>query len=285
MCFLTWQEGTVWYAFRIESWNSVFVFLSKFLPPFVYPLGLIGLLMLLALVLTKRQRLQKIILLLALVILSLAGNRWVAMGLARSLEWRYFPPDPVPQAEVMIVLGGGTEPAEPPRQIVKVNGSGDRVIYAAWLYKQGKALHILVSGGLLDWTESQSTPAQDMSTLLQMLGVPEPAIWLQPNSRNTYEDAVYCAQILRQKGINRALLVTSAWHMPRAVKLFQAQGLEVIPLPTDYNVTKAEWERLWSGDPRAWILGALPSVDHLDLTTKMLKEYMGILTYNIRGWK
>lgn len=263
----------------------MFVFLSKFLPPFVYPLGLISLLILLALFVAKRHRLQKIVLLLALILLLMAGNRWVALGLARSLEWRYFPPDPLPQSEVMIVLGGGTEALEPPRQIVEVNGAGDRLIYAAWLYKQGKAQHILVSGGLLDWTESKSTPAQDMATLLQMLGVPEQAIWLQPNSRNTYEDALYCAQILREKRISRALLVTSAWHMPRAVKLFQAQGLEVIPLPTDYNVTQAEWERLWGGDPRAWILGALPSVDHMSLTTKMLKEYMGMFTYEIRGWK
>src|SRR5512136_1186248 len=121
----------------------MFVFLSKFLPPFVYPLGLIGFLILLALFLGKRQRLQRIVLILALVCLLLAGNSWVAVGLARSLEVRYSTPDPVPQAEVMIVLGGGSEPAELPRQMVEVNGSGDRVIYAARLYKQGKAPHVL----------------------------------------------------------------------------------------------------------------------------------------------
>jgi uncharacterized SAM-binding protein YcdF (DUF218 family) len=263
----------------------VFVFLSKFLPPFVYPLGLIGILILLALFLAQRRRLQRIVLILALVCLLLAGNSWVAIGLARSLEWRYFPPNPVPQAEVMIVLGGGTEAHEPPRPMVEVNGSGDRVIYAARLYKQGKAQHILVSGGALDWKKTNTSPAQDMSTLLQMLGVPQSAIWLQPNSRNTYEDALYCAQILREKGLQGALLVTSAWHMPRAVKLFQAQGLDVIPLPTDYNVTQADWNNLWSRDPRAWILEAMPNVDHMALTTKMLKEYIGIITYDIRGWK
>jgi uncharacterized SAM-binding protein YcdF (DUF218 family) len=263
----------------------MFVFLSKFLPPFVYPLGLIGLLIVLALFLGKRQRLQRIVLILALACLLLAGNSWVAVGLARSLEVRYTTPNPVPQAEVMIVLGGGSEPAELPRSMVEVNGSGDRVIYAARLYKQGKAPHILVSGGLLDWKRKGTTPAEDMATLLEEMGVPEQAIWLQPNSRNTYEDALYCAQILREKGIQRALLVTSAWHMPRSVKLFQAQGLEVIPLPTDYNVTQADWEKVWSSDPRAWILGALPSVDHMALTTKMLKEYIGMFTYDIRGWK
>ncbi len=150
---------------------------------------------------------------------------------------------------------------------------------------KAKRQHILVSGGLLDWTKKNSTPAEDMAILLQEMGVPQQAIWLQPNSRNTYEDALYCAQILREKGIQRALLVTSAWHMPRSVKLFQAQGVEVIPLPTDYNVTQADWDKLWSRDARAWILGALPNVDHMALTTKMLKEYIGMFAYDIRGWK
>ena len=263
----------------------MFVFLSKLLPPFVYPLGLIGLLILLALLLAKRYRLQKGILILALVCLWLAGNRWVATGLTRSLEWRYLPPNPLPQAEVMVVLGGGTEAPDYPRSIVEVNGAGDRITYAAWLYQQGVAEHILVSGGTLDWTVLKSTPAQDMSSLLQLMGVPEQAIWLQPDSRNTYEDAIYSARILHEKGIDRVLLVTSAWHMPRAVKLFQAQGLDVIPLPTDYNVTEADWAELWGRDPRAWVLGALPGVDHMALTTKILKEYIGMLTYSIRGWK
>jgi uncharacterized SAM-binding protein YcdF (DUF218 family) len=124
-----------------------------------------------------------------------------------------------------------------------------------------------------------------MSALLQLMGVPEEAIWEQPDSRNTYEDAVFSAQILRQRGIQRVILITSAWHMLRSVKLFEAQGLEVIPLPADYNVTEAEWQRLWQTDPRALALGFFPSVEYLGLTTRILKEYMGILVYEIRGWK
>jgi len=262
----------------------MFVFLSKLLPPLVYPLGLACLLIILALLLYRRAGWQRAALILALLALWIGGNRWTAMGLARSLERRYLPPASLPPSEIIVVLGGGTASPEAPRPMTEVNGAGDRVLYAAWLYQQGKAPAILVSGGLLDWTPLQTTPAQDMAALLEMMGVPSEAIWLQPESRNTYEDALYSAQILKDKGIRRILLVTSAWHMPRSVRLFQAQGLEVVPAPTDFFVTDADWESLTSPDLRSQILGLLPSADNLGLTTRMLKEYLGMLVYDLQGY-
>jgi len=252
------------------------LFLSKLLPVFVYPLGLVCVLIVVAVVLARRRRLQRFVLLSVLLLLLLSSNRWVSMGLARSLEWRYLPPDEVPEAEVIVLLGGGTVPSEPPRKLVEVNGSGDRLLYALWLFQQGKAETILLSGGLLDWDVQTSTPAQDMAELLKLMGIPSESLWLQTESRNTYEDALFCARLLKTKGIQRILLVTSAWHMPRAVKLFQAQGLEVIPLSTDFTVTEAGWRQLKQGDFRSQILALLPSVDNLSLTTRIMKEYIGM---------
>ncbi len=196
----------------------MFVFFSKLLPSLVYPLGLACVLILMALLLPRRARVQRVILILALALLWVGGSRWTAAGLARSLEWRYTAPDPIPEAEVLVVLGGGTSPAEPPRPIVEVNGSGDRVIYAAWLYRAGKAKTILVSGGTLDWDQRATSPAQDMATLLEWMGVPPEAILVQGESANTYEDALFSAGILKEKGVKKILLVTSAWHMPRSIK-------------------------------------------------------------------
>jgi len=228
-----------------------------------------------------RARLQRVVLGLALACLVLGGNTWVATGLARSLEWRYLPPDQPPQVEVIVLLGGSTLPDFAPRPMVEVNSAGDRILYAAWLYKQGLASHILLTGGLLDWSERARPPAEDMAALLEMMGVPREALWLESESRNTYENALYSARILRQKGIERILLVTSASHMPRSVKLFQAQGLEVIPLPTDFTVTHHEAAPV---DVRAVILGLIPSAENLALTSLMLKEYVGIFVYDLRGW-
>lgn len=266
--------------------SDLFIFLSKFLPPFVYPLGLAWMLVLLALFLNRRPRGQRLALILVLLLLWLGGNRWVAAALTRGLEWRHLPPDPLPQAEAIVLLSGGTEPMERPRPIVELNGSGDRILYAAQLYHQGKAGHILLTGGRIDWqSQDSSSPTQEMSAILEMLNVPAAALWLEPDSRNTYENAVFSAKILKEKGIQRILLVTSAWHMPRSVRLFEAQGLEVIPAPTDFIVTQADWEGLTHGDLRSYLTGLVPSASNLALTTQILKEYIGILVYEIRGWE
>jgi uncharacterized SAM-binding protein YcdF (DUF218 family) len=262
----------------------MFVFLSKLLPPLVYPLGLACILILLGIVLWRRVTWQRVALVAALALLLVGGNRWVAGGLAYSLERQHLPPQEIPHAEAIVLLGGGTESQDAPRQIPELNSSGDRVVYAAWLYRQGVAPNILVSGGLLDWTTLPTTPADDMAALLEFMDVPPEAIWKQSRSRNTYEDAVYCAEILRQKGIHKILLVTSAFHMPRSLHLFEAQGLEVVPLPADFNVTDSEWRSLTDTDIRQVILGLVPTADNLAMTAKMLKEYLGMAVYDMRGW-
>jgi len=263
----------------------MFVFLSKFLPPFAYPLGFTIILLVLALVLHRYRRLQKAGIIAALLILLIASNRWVAFSLSRSLEWQYLPMGEIPKADAIVVLGGGTDPAEPPRPLVQVNGAGERVIYAAYLFKQGKAPILLASGGNLDYSGPQpSTPASDMDVLLTFMGIPEQAIWLEDKSQNTYENALFCARLLKAKNIDRVILVTSAIHMPRSVALFQKQGIQVIPAPADFNVTQAGWDDLTHAPLASQIINLLPSISNLRLTTDALKEYLGILVYRLKGW-
>lgn len=261
------------------------VFLSKLLPLFVYPLGLACLLIAGALLLQRYKRIQNILTGAALVVIAVCGNRWTAASLARSLEWRFLPIDPAPRAEVIVVLGGATTSADYPRQSVEINGAGDRLLYAARLYGQGLADHILVSGGGLDWLPRRTSQAQEMADVLKFLGVPAEAIWLEPESRNTYENAVFTARLLQPQGIQRILLVASAMHMPRSVRLFEAQGFEVIPMPVDYAITQESWRLLWQADLRSQMLNLLPSAENLGLTTLAIKEYLGIFTYQLRGWK
>jgi uncharacterized SAM-binding protein YcdF (DUF218 family) len=263
----------------------MFVFLSKFLPLFVYPLGLSFLLILLALIVRRRPRLQTTLLILALVILYAGSNRWVSYALARSLEWKYLPLNPVPQAEAIVVLGGGTESEQYPRPVVEVNSAGDRILYAARLYQEGKAQFILLSGGNIDWLSGRTmTPAAEMADILKLMDIPDKAIWLQPKSQNTHEDALYSCQILKEKGITRVLLVTSAMHMPRSVALFEHQGIEVIPAPVDYTVTEAGLENTLSLEPGTFLVNLMPNTSSLGLTTNALKEMIGFYTYRLRGW-
>lgn len=264
----------------------MFVFLSKFLPLFIYPVGILFILIGLALLTHQHSKWQRAIIITALLLLWLAGNRWSAYSLVRSLEWRYMPPKDIPKADVIVVLGGGTDPAQFPRSTVELNGAGDRVFYAYWLYKQGSAPHILLSGGNISWLNyNESTPAEDMASILAMLDVPQQTIWLETNSQNTYENALFCYQFLVEKGINKIILVTSAMHMPRSVSLFEHQGFEVIPAPTDYRVTQAGWQHLWEAEWTTQLLNFFPSVGNLSMITESLKEYLGIWVYKHQGWQ
>jgi uncharacterized SAM-binding protein YcdF (DUF218 family) len=262
----------------------MFVFLSKLLPQLIYPLGIVCFLLILSVIYSHKTRLRNYIVVASIIILWVAGNRWVAISLARSLEWRYQPAETVPAAEVIVVLGGATEPMESPRSGVEVNDAADRIIYAARLYHQKKAPIILLSGGSISWEVRNSSPAQEMTEILELLGVPQKDMWLEPQSRNTYENALYSHKILEEKGLNRIILVTSAMHMPRSAALFEHQGFEVIPAPTDYTVTEKVWSDLSQGDIEKKIISFFPSTSYLSLTTNVLKEYFGMLVYRLRGW-
>ncbi len=263
----------------------MFIFLSKLLPLFAYPLGLAILLLLMALIFHRKPKTRWGLTCAALLILWLSSTTGLSNLLARSLEWRYKPPEEIPAAPVAVVLGGGTEPALSPRSTVEINGAGDRVLYAAELYRQGIVQSLLLTGGEISWqTGGSSSPAEDMASILTAIGVPPEALWLETKSLNTYENALYSSEMLEEKGIQSILLVTSALHMPRAVALFEAQGLEVTPLPVDYSVTE---EVLVSGETSALmvkILDIIPSSSNLSLTTTALKEYFGMLVYRLQGW-
>lgn len=263
----------------------MFVFLSKLLPQLVYPLGLAVGLLALALIFQRRRTWQTVILTLALAILWLGGNRWVADGLMRSLEWQFLPAGELPAAELIVILGGGTEPVDFPRQTPELNSAGDRVFYGAYLFHQGKAPRILLSGGRIEWMDNiPSTPASEMANILRVMGVPEDAILLEDLSLNTYENAVNSAAILRELGIDRILLVTSAMHMPRSVALFEQQDITVIPAPTDFKVTQAGWNALFDSSWQSYLINIFPDVGNLNQTTAALKEYIGMFVYRMRGW-
>jgi uncharacterized SAM-binding protein YcdF (DUF218 family) len=232
----------------------------------------------------RRPRWQRLLLALALLLLYLGGNKWVANGLAKSLEWRYLPPAEMPQAQAIVVLAGDERAAHFPRQTPEIGEAGDRVIYAARLYHQGAAPLILFSGGAIEWLSSDTSPGETAAYLLEMLGVPRSAIQYEQGSKNTYESAVASWNMLATQDIRHIILVTSAAHMHRSLGVFLRQGFEVIPAPTDYTVTQADWEAAQKADLPALLLDLLPSASNLSITTRTLKEYLGLFIYKLQGW-
>ena len=262
----------------------MFLYLSKLLPLFFYPLGIACVILLVALVTVwKRPRTTAIAITLVLFVLLFSSNGWTSRLLVRSLEWQNLPLAKIPDAEAIVVLGGATKPALPPRPTVDLNEHGNRVIYAAQLYNQKKAPIIILSGGRIDWYGKGSPESADMATILTSIGVPPDAIIQDPNSLNTYENGVNVRKILSSRGIQRVLLVTSAIHMPRSLLIFKHLGIEAIPTPTDFAVSEDDLQQL-TRTPKAAILNLIPDVDNLSQFTGALKEYVGIVVYRLRGW-
>ncbi len=265
----------------------MFFFLSKFLPPFVYPLGLACILLGLALWLRRRDGLRAKIIIVALVVLWLGGNKLVAMSMVSSLEWQFAKAQPqaIQPAEVIVVLGGGTRSQAYPRPIAELNAAGNRLVYAAWLYKQGAAPRLLLSGGNVDLLGPASvSEAQSMTQLLSIMEIPMEALLLEDKSRNTYENAQETRAILSREGIDKIILITSATHMPRAYRIFSKAGFIVTPAPTDFVFTQNDWDFFTAPSPTTQLFNLIPTAENLSATTRALKEYIGTVIYWLRGW-
>jgi uncharacterized SAM-binding protein YcdF (DUF218 family) len=154
------------------------------------------------------------------------------------------------------------------------------VIYAAKLYKDNKAPKIILSGGRVTWKAETGSESADMAILLDLLGVPRTAILEDPTSLNTRQNAINVQQIVDREQFHKLILVTSATHMPRSLAIFRRLGMDVTPAPTDFYTTQADQQPNAQGR----LLSLLPDAENLFLTTRSLKEYVGLFVYWLRGW-
>lgn len=167
----------------------------------------------------------------------------------------------------IVVLGGGISPASPPDQpLPDLTDSADRMWQAARLYRRGLAPKIIVSGGsfLAEHGGPPTTEAEAMRVFLLDLGVPTEAIVDEPKALNTVENI---RNVRAMVGDGLVALVTSAYHMPRALQIAAQAGLNVGAFPTDYQATpsaRLPWDN--------W----LPSVDGLGSSIQALKEIVAL---------
>ncbi|MEH6552214.1 MAG: YdcF family protein [Pseudomonadales bacterium] len=149
--------------------------------------------------------------------------------------------DDIPVADAAVVLGGGvvaTGFSESTLQDINLGNSADRVWYASRLYHAGKVKRLILTGGT-PLGGGGLSEAEAMQVFAQSLGVPSVHIHLESASNNTRENAHFTGDIIREHHYRRVLLVTSAFHMGRAIGRFDAlgldSGLELIPVPTDFE--------------------------------------------------
>jgi uncharacterized SAM-binding protein YcdF (DUF218 family) len=260
--------------------NEAFYYAAKFLPLVAYPLGLSINLCLLALLLLifKRRRKALLLALLALTILIASSLPVTSWRLVRSLESRYDPKAEYPQSSAIVLLGGAGVPALAPRIYPETGCQADRILHTARLYHQGFAPWVVAAGGwepiLKDFDGSESDVNRNL--LAELFGVPREKVLVESESRNTREHPPGVKALLEKKGLPPVIiLVTSAMHMERSVKVFEKAGFTVYPAPTDFGAD-ADFQ------PKA--IHYLPHAGALSGTTAALHEYYGMLAYRIFDW-
>ena len=207
---------------------------------------------------------------------------WVfSLGLVSQGLWRWLEAPSqrraataAPRAGAIVVLSGGRHPA-PGAARVSEWEDPDRFLAGLDLYCAGKASRLLFTGGASPFRPGQSLEGQRYLQEARQLGIPAAAMASTPPVVNTAEEAAAIRQLLPASA--RVLLVTSAFNMRRAQRLFERQGLKVLPFPVDFQA-RGRWAGpLWR-DPSQW----LPSARALDDTSRALRELLGRLVY--RSW-
>lgn len=225
----------------------------------------------------KRREQRRLLLALTLVFLllttcSLPAVSYVALG---SLEWSYPPLRQVPaDVQAIVVLSGYIHPADDVRPEPEL---GEDTLYrclrAAEVYKQVKPCPMVVSGGAVDAAWGGPLIAPRMRDLLVQLGVPASEIAVEDRSRSTWENAIETQKLLEPRGINKVILITDAAHLPRAVRCFRKQGIEVTPCGCRYRATSFKG-RLSSFLPHPAAAGGFLEAWH---------EWLGLAWYWMHG--
>ena len=254
--------------------DTVFFFASKVFWALARPESLILLLIAVGLLCLVRGRAR-------------AGRRLISVGFLmflligvfpvhylalRPLEARFPALPSVDAVAGVIVLGGGETPEESAVwNVPQVTEAGDRFLMALALAHQYPEAKVLFTGGSGKLRGSAMPEAHVARDLLLGAGLNPERLLLEDRSRNTAENAELSLAI-RPEGEGAWLLVTSAFHMPRAVGSFcQAGWTEIVPWPTDFRTSRIAPVIRWD------------LAGHLDDVTTAMKEWLGLVAYRMTG--
>lgn len=213
----------------------------------------------------------------AIILLFLSCNSFLVDELYRAYE-------PItPDYDLMrthydaaIVLGGI---GEVDLRLKKINftHSGDRLFQALRLYKTGRIDKIIFTGGSGSIEFPEKKEALYVQKYLREIGVPDSAMVFESDSRNTYENAIFTKKILGDSSLNsKLLLITSAYHLPRAMAVFKKAGFtNLIAYPTNRSsgIRRFTFDHL-----------LIPNIDAAFSLQFLIHEWVGFITYKIKGY-
>ncbi|ARS41025.1 hypothetical protein CA265_15730 [Sphingobacteriaceae bacterium GW460-11-11-14-LB5] len=244
--------------------------LSKILSFLIKPIVWVFVLLILAIA-SKQPKQRKRYLVCALIVFCFFSNSFIVGRILNSYEAGY---PKAEQYDVGIVLGGFSGLNKRNNEIA-FNWAGDRLFQAIALYKKGQIKQILLSGGSANLINRQVKEADLAVKYLKLIGLPDSAILIENQSRNTVENARYSLALIRKKNPKaKILVITSAWHIPRAKLIFDKQTQSKIEYyPTNF-----------SGNPDFELSDfIIPNASALGAWEMLFKEWIGLAVDRIRG--
>jgi len=228
-----------------------------------------------ALLFTRHARIGRRLVVASFAIILLISILPVGTALIYALEHRFPPWDPARgPPDGIIVLGGAIDPdMSAVHGETALNDSAERITVVAELARRYPAARILYSGGNGGLFSDGAMEADYASRLFESFGIARDRILLERNSRNTAENATFSKDLVQPKPGERWLLVTSGYHMPRAIGVFRKAGFPVEAYPVDWHIAG-------SGSFMPSIGALAGGFGGIDLAAH---EYVGLLVYWLTG--
>jgi len=243
------------------------LYLHKILPIIFLPSGLIIVLILIGLI--KRK---PVLIWISLTLFYLFSTPVLSEAIFKYVEKGQLRKDitKVPKADAIVVLGGMFN-------YVKTENGGrnewadpDRFFGGVELYKAGKANQLIFTGAKMPWAEKdQETEGESLKKYAIEMGVPDSAIKISGLVTTTEDESKEVRKLLAQS--NNIILVASSFHMPRAKKLFEKQGFNVISFPVDSKI----------GIGQSTVLDYLPNADSFRNSETGIRELIGRVFYKV----
>jgi len=251
------------------------VHLSNLFWALVQPLNLVLLLVVLGPMMTAlgRAHLGRTLVMTGLTIFITISILPIGQLLLLPLENRYAVHTPLPSTvDGIIVLGGGAMPSISTRRNQPTfNNHSERYTKFVELAGRYPDAKLIVAAGPSETVASRATEAEVLRRFFVSMGIPKERVLLESESRNTWENALFARDLIHPKPDSRWLLITTAYHMPRATGVFQTGGWDVVAAPVDFRT---------SGTVSYASFDALDRITELDTA---LREWFGLIAYYFMG--
>ena len=224
----------------------------------------------------ERVRLGRGLALGAILVLVVAATLPIGKLLIAPLEDRFPSPRPdLPPPEGIIVLGGAIDSgvSEARGQTVFDEG-GERLTETVVLAKRYPEARVIYTSGSSSFSGATSTEARQARTLMSQMGIPPERVTIEEKSRNTDENARFTSAIAHPQPSERWIIVTSAFHMPRSMGIFEKAGFHPIAYPVAFR-TRGRWP----GDLRL----TFEPVRNLRIFEIAIHEWIGLAAYWVSG--